>query len=387
MKHLLIFIAIILLTSCIKTTKEKVEDYTQYVNPFIGTDGTGHTFPGACLPFGFVQASPDNTDKGWDYPSGYHYKDSVILGFSQTHLSGTGISDLGDVLLQPFIGEKVENFGTTYFKETEKASPGYYSVTFKNKIKVELTATEHVAFHRYTFPANTKARILVDLQHGLRFLTDTLVVDSDVKIVGNNSISGYCHTKNWVDRKHFFVVIFDKPFNNYKELPKKGNEKAPRYILDFELNEANILQAKIALSTVSVEGAELNLKTELPDWNFNEVRVTGEKIWNGFLSRIEIEAGQKQKEIFYTAMYQLFIQPVILLMWMEGIVVQMIKYELQKTEQLFHAFSLGYIPGSTSPVHYNCSRKSKWFYQHMTTTSKLLDFYQYGHSGDRIIIV
>ncbi len=309
MKHLLIFIAIILLASCIKTTKEKVEDYTQYVNPFIGTDGTGHTFPGACLPFGFVQASPDNTDKGWDYPSGYHYKDSVILGFSQTHLSGTGISDLGDVLLQPFIGEKVENFGATYFKETEKASPGYYSVTFKNKIKVELTATEHVAFHRYTFPANTKARILVDLQHGLRFLTDTLVVDSDVKIVDNNSISGYCHTKNWVDRKHFFVVIFDKPFNNYKELPKKGNEKAPRYILDFELNEANILQAKIALSTVSVEGAELNLKTELPDWNFNEVRVTGEKIWNGFLSRIEIEAGQEQKEIFYTAMYHLFIQP------------------------------------------------------------------------------
>jgi predicted alpha-1,2-mannosidase len=309
MKHLLIFIAIILLNSCIKTAKEKVENYTQFVNPFIGTDGIGHTFPGACLPFGLVQASPDNTDKGWDYTSGYQYKDSIILGFSQTHLSGTGISDLGDVLLQPFIGDKVEKFGATYLKETEKANPGYYTVTFKNKIKVELTATERVAFHRYTFPANTKTKILVDLQHGLRFLTDTLVIDSDVKIVGNNSVSGYCHTKNWVERKHFFVVIFDNPFKKYIELPKKGNEKASRYIFDFELSETNILQAKIALSTVSVEGAELNLKTELPDWNFNEVREYARKIWNSFLSRIEIEAGQEQKEIFYTSMYHLFIQP------------------------------------------------------------------------------
>jgi len=310
MKCLIAFIIIFQLISCKENTREKSDDYTQYVNPFIGTDGTGHTFPGACLPFGFVQPSPDNTDKGWDYTSGYQYKDSIILGFSQTHMSGTGISDLGDVLLQPFIGEKVEKFGTTYFKETENAAPGYYTVTLKDKIKVELTATERVAFHRYTFPSNVKTSVLVDLQHGLRFLTDnTLVVESDVKIIDNNTISGYCHKKNWVDRKYFFVVVFDKTFQKYSELPRNGTEKAPRYILGFDLGKTNILQAKIALSTVSVEGAELNLKTELPEWNFDAVIENAKNIWNNYLSRIEIEAGRAQKEIFYTSLYHLLIQP------------------------------------------------------------------------------
>ncbi len=300
--------AIIFFTISCKENSQKSIDYTQFVNPFIGTDGTGHAFPGACLPFGMVQPSPDNRDNGWDYTSGYQYKDSIIIGFSQTHMNGTGISDLGDILLQPFVGEKVEKFGTTYLKETEKANPGYYTVTLKDTIKVELTATERVAFHRYTFPTN-KAKVLADLQHGLRFLTDTLVVESDVKIIGNNTISGYCRTKNWVDRKHFFVIIFDKPFQKSQELPKRGNEKAPRYILDFDLAENQILQAKISLSTVSTEGAELNLKTELPAWNFEEVCENAKKLWNSYLSRIEIEAEQAQKEIFYTSMYHLFIQP------------------------------------------------------------------------------
>ncbi|MFZ4058983.1 MAG: hypothetical protein ACOYKE_12640, partial [Ferruginibacter sp.] len=187
-------------------------DYTQYVNVFIGTEGTGHTFPGPCMPFGMVQPGPDNVDKGWDYTSGYQYKDSVILGFSQTRANGTGISEFGDVLLQPFTDNKVDGFGETYFKETEKASLGYYTVTLHNQVKVELTCTERVAFHQYTYPSSN-AKLLVDLQHGLRFLTDSLVLESDVKIEDYNTISGYCHTKNWVEKKYFFTIQFNQPFS------------------------------------------------------------------------------------------------------------------------------------------------------------------------------
>ncbi len=282
-------------------------DYTKFVNTFIGTEGTGHTFPGPCLPFGLVQPGPDNRNIGWDYTSGYQYKDSIILGFSQTRANGTGISEFGDVLLQPFTENKKNNFGITYFKSTEKSSPGYYTVTLSNHIKVELSCTERVAFHQYTYP-DKKASLLVDLQHGLRFLTDSLVLESEVKIENNYTISGYCHTKNWVDRKYYFVIAFNQAFDSSIQLPKQAKENAPRYILNFNLNN-KILQTKIALSTVSVNGAKMNLQKELPEWNFNATIKMAKSIWNSYLSRIEIEAPQKQKEIFYTCMYRLFIQP------------------------------------------------------------------------------
>lgn len=286
---------------------KKTKDFTQFVNPFIGTDGTGHTFPGACLPFGMVQPSPDNVDNGWDYTSGYQYKNQEIIGFSQTHLSGTGISDLGDVLLFPFLGNKTTNFKTTYDKKTEKANPGFYTVTLKENIKVNLTATERVAFNQFIYPTE-KAKLLVDIQHGLRFLTDSLVLDSKVTIENNTTISGYCHNKNWVERKYFFLLIFDTPFINKIELPKKPKENAPRYILDFDLKNKT-LQAKIAFSTVSIEGAKNNLITELPNWNFEKIVAKAKAKWNTYLGKIEIEAPKKQKEIFYTSMYHLFIQP------------------------------------------------------------------------------
>lgn len=306
MKKVLLFLfAIVLFQGC--TKKEEATDYTQFVNPFIGTDGTGHTFPGACLPFGMVQPSPDNVDIGWDYTSGYQYKNSEILGFSQTHLSGTGINDLGDVLLLPFVENKTESFKTTYSKKSEKASPGLYSVTLKDSIKVNLTATERVAFNQFTYPTN-KAKLLVDIQHGLRFLTDSLVLDSKVSIENNNTISGYCHNKNWVERKYFFTLTFDTPFLNATELPKKPKEKAPRYILDFDLKNKK-LQAKIAFSTVSIEGAKNNLKTELLHWDFDKTVANAKEKWNSYLSKIEIKAPIKQKQIFYTSLYHLFTQP------------------------------------------------------------------------------
>lgn len=301
-------IFVILLLLFLNSYKEKKQvDFTQFVNPFIGTEGTGHTFPGPCMPFGMVQPGPDNVDKGWDYTSGYQYNDSIILGFSQTRANGTGINEFGDILLQPFIDKRRDNFGEKYSKKIEKASPGYYTVTLNNQIKVELTCTERVAFHQYTYPTSS-AKLLVDLQHGLRFLTDSLVLDSDVKIENNKSISGFCHTKNWVERKYFFTIQFSQPIISSIVLQKKTKEAAPRYALSFDLKD-KVLQTKIALSTVSVDGAKNNLQKELPGWNFNTTVANAKKVWNSYLGRIEIDAIQKQKEIFYSCMYRLFIQP------------------------------------------------------------------------------
>jgi predicted alpha-1,2-mannosidase len=299
-------IASLFFASCTEKKAEK-KDYTQFVNPFIGTDGTGHTFPGPCLPFGMVQPGPDNRDQGWDYTSGYQYQDSIIIGFSQTRANGTGISEFGDVLLQPVTDSRIEKFGVAYNKKSEIATPGYYSVMLNNQVKVELSAGERVAFHQYTYPSD-QARLLVDIQHGLRFLTDSLVLESDIKITNQNTISGFCHTKNWVERKYFFQLTFDHPFVSHVELAKKPNERAPRYLLTFELPN-RVLKAKVALSTVSVEGAILNLQTEIPHWDFEKIVASAKEKWNEYLSRIEINADQRKKEIFYSCMYRLFIQP------------------------------------------------------------------------------
>jgi predicted alpha-1,2-mannosidase len=259
-----------------------------------------------------VQPGPDNKDYGWNHTSGYQYKDSLLLGFSQTRFSGTGINEMGDVLLLP-INPKKENLKNSYYKTTEIGKVGYYSLIKKDDVKVELTCSERVAFHHYTFPER-EGKVLVDLQHGLRFVFDEtnpkgLVVESDVKIENNTTISGYCSTQNWVNRKYFFILTFDQPFVKSTLLDKKENEKAPKYVLDFNLNENKILNVKVALSSVSVEGAKLNMQTEMPYWDFTAVVNKNQKAWDNYLNRIVIEAPQKQKEIFYTSMYHLFLQP------------------------------------------------------------------------------
>ncbi|MBU6342380.1 MAG: GH92 family glycosyl hydrolase [Bacteroidetes bacterium] len=282
-------------------------DYTRFVNPFIGADGTGHTFPGPCMPFGMVQPGPDNRDQGWDYSSGYQYQDSSIMGFSQTRANGTGINEFGDVLLQPFTTDKQDNFDEIYEKSSESARPGYYGVSLRNGVKVALTATERVALHRYSYPTRN-ARLLVDLQHGLRFFTDSLVLESAVSIENNSTISGYCHTKNWVNRKYFFTLRFDHAFVAHAQLPRKPKQNAPRFTFEFDLPD-KILQVKVALSSVSVEGAKKNLEAELPGWNFEATVAHAKQVWNTYLGRIEISADKKQKTIFYTCLYRLFIQP------------------------------------------------------------------------------
>lgn len=292
--------------TCLAQVKQAT-DYTRFVNTFIGTEGTGHTFPGPSMPFGLVQPGPDNRDNGWDYTSGYQYKDSLIMGFSQTRANGTGISELGDILLQPVTDERTDDFAISYRKETEKASPGYYTVELKNKVKTELTATERVAFHQYTYPDH-KAKLLIDLQHGLRFLTDSLVLESNVQVENNSRLSGWCHTQNWVNRKYYFTIEFSLPFTTILELPKKAKENASCFLLGFMLKDKR-LKVKIALSTVSVEGAKENLKTELPHWKFNAIVSLAKKTWNKYLSRIVIEAPVKQKTIFYSCLYRLLLQP------------------------------------------------------------------------------
>ena len=286
--------------------------HLRFVNPSIGTDGTGHTFPGPSMPFGMVQPGPDNQDYGWNHTSGYQYKDTFLLGFSQTHLSGTGINEMGDILLLPINPKRVSE-KNVYDKATESANLGYYRVTKKDGVKVELTCSERVAFHQYTFPEQ-EAQVLVDFQHGLRFVFEEndpkgLILESDIKFENDSTISGYCSTSNWVNRRYFFSVTFSQPFAISTLLAAEENEKAPKYLLDFILNKNQVLQVKIALSTVDVEGAKRNMAAEISHWDFQKVRDENLKSWENYLSRIDINAPQKQKEVFYTSFYHLLLQP------------------------------------------------------------------------------
>jgi predicted alpha-1,2-mannosidase len=286
---------------------------TAYVDPFIGTEGTGHTFPGAAVPFGMVAPSPDNADTGWSYSSGYQYQNKSILGFSNTHISGAGINELGDVLLQPASGknwtQSTSNFSSRYDKATERATPGFYSVRLTdNRAKVELTTTQRVALQRYRFDARSGAQVLVDLQHGLKFMHDDRVLQSDIVInTTNNEISGTVHTQGWVTRQYSFVLRFDQPFTNLR-LPARSGEKAPRYVLNFKPGADHMLEARIAFSTVDVAGARRNLAA-VEGKSFAQVKADADEQWQTLLARARIEAPDRQKRIFYTALYHAFIHP------------------------------------------------------------------------------
>lgn len=305
-----------ILAGCKCPFKSAEDDLTRYVNPFIGCADNGHTFPGATYPFGLIQASPDTGNETWTYCSGYMYLDTSIWGFSQSHLNGTGCPDLGDVSIQPFTGEAVqENYHSPYRKETQRAKPGYYAVTLDRfGVDVEVTAAPHVAFYRCTYQKpDVPARMLVDLQYGIVSGKDALrnhILESDVTVEDKATLSGHNRSRVWVDRHYYYVVTFDRPFTNITELPKRDGEKAPRYVVDFDLKPGEAVQVKIALSSVSVEGAKKNLKAEVPGWHFETVHKAAKKAWNTLLARAEIlEGTDAQKENFYTSMYHLFIQP------------------------------------------------------------------------------
>lgn len=305
-----LLLLIVILSSCKEPT---AVDFAKYANPFIGTAYNGHTFPGAAVPFGLIQASPETGRIGWKYCSGYNYADSVIIGFAQTHLNGTGVPDLGDILIFPFSGTtEPQNYRSSFSHQLEKAVPGYYSVTLSDfKVDAEITATTRTAFHRYTFNKG-EARILLDLQSGLVGDEKSLrnrVLSADISIENDRVISGHHWLKGWVTRQLFYIIEFDKPFTVNKTLPAQEGEKAPKYVLGFDIKPGEAVQVKVALSTVSVDGARTNLKTENPGWNFDDVRLKAYNDWNSLLSRVKIEGTDAQKESFYTSLYHLFLQP------------------------------------------------------------------------------
>lgn len=300
-----------------KTTQEVVKaenDYTQYVDPFIGTAFTGHTFPGATYPLGMVQPGPETGNFSWDYCSGYIYGDSTITGFSQTRLNGTGVTDLGDLLIQPFSGEKRNNMNSKYDLMSEQATPGYYAVDLTdNDVKVEITAAPHVAFHKYIYSKDKSANILADFQSGLVWSKDQIhshILANEINFEDEKTISGFTRRTQWVEREYYFVIEFDKPIINKEKLAKQDpREKAPRYILTFDLKDGQELNMKIAMSSTSIEGAKANMKAEVPDWDFKSVHSKAVEEWNKYLSRVRIEGTDVQKVNFYTGIYHLYIQP------------------------------------------------------------------------------
>ncbi len=306
MNLLRIFIACFLLFASAPSFAQRQVDY---VDPFIGTEGTGHTFPGPVAPFGMVQPGPDNANSGWDFTSGYQYRSPLILGFSQTRASGTGIPELGDVLVMPSRSRR-DNFASTYDKTGETARPGYYAVTLAdNGVRVELTASELTAFHRYTFAGGGgRVWVLVDLQHGLTFRTDRQPVLESRATVTRNGIEGWQRRSNWTTRTVAFALVFDHPIAEHIELPLREGDAAQRYLLAFDLPAAGVLQMKAGLSSVDVAGASANRETTT-GWEFDAVAAATSAQWENLLARAVIEAPDRQKRIFYTALYHAFIHP------------------------------------------------------------------------------
>jgi len=284
------------------------QNYHQYINPFIGTGGHGHTFPGAIVPFGMVQLSPDTRiDGSWDGCSGYHYSDSVIYGFSHTHLNGTGVSDYGDILLMPTFDVNTlhpKEYSSPFSHQNEKASAGYYKVHLdKYNIDVELTASKRIGFHRYTFNKDGKANIILDLNHRDQLL------DSEIKIVDDKTILVYRKSEAWATNQQIWTKIeFNQPmiFDTYNNsvqdgliiYPKKGKVQKGEQIL-----------AKVSLSFTGFDGANLN-SSEIKNWDFEAVKKSAEKLWDKELSKIEVKSNDKDKlTVFYTALYHCFTQP------------------------------------------------------------------------------
>ncbi len=292
---------------------------TQYVNPFIGTGGHGHTFPGAVLPFGMVQLSPDTRiDGSWDGCSGYHYSDSIIYGFSHTHLSGTGISDWGDILIMPTVGApSCDNkiYSSAFKHKNEKATAGFYEVLLDDdKVKAELTTTLRTGIHRYSFPKTNEANIILDLLHRDRTFNYNLTVIDSV------TVSGFRMSEAWArDQEVFFVIRFSKPFKKmefaYKKMFKaklnfKMKERAQGAYFQFDVTDGKPLLLKVALSPVSAEGALKNLEAEAKHWDFEKYKKDAEKIWDVQLKKIEVADNDKNKlSVFYTALYHTCIHP------------------------------------------------------------------------------
>ncbi len=291
-------ILVLLILIFIPTQIYAQRDLTRYVNPFVGTSGHGHTFPGVIVPFGMVQLSPDTRLTGWDGCSGYHYSDSVVYGFSHTHLSGTGISDYGDVLLMPTVGDPKGDYTSRFSHQNEKASPGFYSVRLDDdNIFVELTTTARAGMHRYTFPATNEANVILDLAHRDK------VLDSGLKVEGT-TVLGWRRSQAWAkDQIVYFAIEFSEPFTDH------GFENL-RGFFRFDTRDGKPILVRVGISSVSTDGALKNLRAEIPDWNFDKIRSDATALWNAELGKITVSGGtDAQLTNFYTAIYHAMTAP------------------------------------------------------------------------------
>lgn len=351
MNHMQIVPAVLMALAAIQVSAES-RDPSGYVNTFIGTNGMGHTFPGACTPFGLVQLSPDTDTvphniggqyqgKAYEYCAGYKYSDPTIVGFSHTHLSGTGHSDLGDILLMPATGEvrltpgragyPDEGYRSRYDHSTESASPGYYEVTLADDgIRVQLTATRRVGVHKYTFPENSDGHLLLDLIHGI-YNYDGKVLWANIRVENDTLLTGYRITNGWARTNYtYFAISLSQPITEYgykdlekvnyngfwrrfkleRNFPEITGRKIVSYF-HFDTRRNPELTVKVGLSAVSTEGALRNLRAEAGGKSFERIAAEARESWNRELSVICAEGSEDQKTMLYTSLYHTMINPSI----------------------------------------------------------------------------
>ncbi|HTF29674.1 MAG TPA: GH92 family glycosyl hydrolase [Flavitalea sp.] len=302
------------------------QSYTSFVDPLIGSGGHGHVFVGASVPFGALQLGPNNIYKGWDWCSGYNYDDSLIIGFSHTHLSGTGIGDLADILIMPYTGpvktdkgtdrDHKSGYGSFYSHKNEVAKPGFYSVKLDDyNITAELTASERVGFHQYHFPDVKDAHVIIDLKEGI----NDNVTDSYIRQVDKYTLEGYRYSKGWAkDQWIYFTISLSAPIEKFEIYDNStllegtsAKGKAIKGLLSFDRAPSDF-KMKVGISPVSTENALANIKAEIPDWDFKTVVNKAQKKWDKELSKIDITTGsEKDKKIFYTSLYHTMINPVL----------------------------------------------------------------------------
>jgi len=318
------FFLLLLITGCTNSNRHAV---LSKVNPFIGTDGHGHTFPGAAFPFGMVQLSPDTRKDNWDACSGYHYSDSTIMGFSHTHLSGTGVGDYGDIRFMPITGKlnirpgdeqsRDSGYRSAFSHKNEKASPGYYQVYLDDyNINAEFTVTPHCGFHLYTFPRSEEAFIIIDLK-------ETVVTETNqelyIQFINDHEITGYRRSSGWAaDQVVYFYAEFSRPFDSFgiardgnmfeNTLEAEGTDI--QAFVKYATKENEEIKIKVGISGVSSIGAKQNLYSEIPDWGFNKIRKQAERNWIEELNKVEIKGGNDNDRIkFYTALYHCYLAP------------------------------------------------------------------------------
>ncbi len=329
LRHLRFTLFIFIIAALSTCTQPNSTDrkYTALVDPFIGTGGHGHTFSGAMVPFGMVQLSPDTRMENWDGSSGYHNSDKTIMGFSHTHLSGTGAPEFCDILLMPTIGkvnvlvgdeeDSETGYRSKFSHENEFASPGYYKVLLDDyNVTAELTATNRTGFHRYTFPKSEESNIIIDL------LNRDRVIDSEINIISDTEISGYRRSIRWAKDQHvYFYAKFSKPFKDFgisindtvvKNI-KTAKGKNIKGFVNYSTKEGESILIKVGISSVNIEGAKKNLDTENKNWQFDKIKSEAQQLWEKHLSKIEIEGGtERERRIFYTSLYHTAMAPVTL---------------------------------------------------------------------------